>query len=166
MTKSAAVLTTFMLLVGSFGAEAQEEEVLTVPQAVEQFGSVLEDEGLTLVVIHLNDKTVEALFSTAPNMRALQLQSRDATMFFVQGTNGTEPLLDWLVRQRGDEISTRAINIENFEEDSEVPGGARYSGLVVAQRPVDYRNEFTAESGFRVFTFAFSPDQIEMIEGS
>ena len=159
-----------MLLVGSFGAEAQEGEVLTVPQAVEQFGSVLEDEGLTLVVIHLNDKTVEALFSTAPNMRALQLQSRDATMFFVQGTNGTdetsEPLLDWLVRQRGDEISTRAINIENFEEDSEVPGGARYSGLVVAQRPVDYRNEFTVESGFRVFTFAFSPGQIEMIEGS
>jgi hypothetical protein len=91
-------------------------------------------------------------------------------MFFVQGTNGTdeamEPLLNWLVRQRGDEVSTRPINISNFEEDSEVPGGERFSGLVVAQRPIDYRNEFTVESGFRVFTFAFSPEQLEMIEGS
>lgn len=168
--KFAAVLTTLLLLVAPFSAEAQEGEVLTVPEAVEQFGSVLEDEGLTLVVIHLNDKTVEALFSTAPNMRALQLQAKDATMFFMQGTNGTdevmEPLLDWTVRQRGDELSTRAINISNFEDSSEVPAGERFSGLVVAQRQVDYRNEFTVESGFRVFTFAFSPDQIEMIEGS
>ena len=108
---------------------AQESEVLTVPQAVEQFGSVLDDEGLTLVVIHLNDKSVEALFSTAPNMRALQLQAKDATMFFVQGTNATSetvaPALEWQLRQGDDVLGTRPINIANFEENSEVPDGER-----------------------------------------
>ena len=101
-----------------------------MPQAVEEFGSVLEDEGLTLVVIHLNDKSVQALFSTAPNMQALQVQAKQATMFFVQGTNATSetlaPALDWQVRQGDELIGTRPINIANFEENAEVPEGERY----------------------------------------
>ncbi len=144
--------------------------MLTVPQAVEQFGSVLDDEGLTLVVIHLNDKSVEALFSTAPNMRALQLQAKDATMFFVQGTNATSetvaPALEWQLRQGDDVLGTRPINIANFEENSEVPDGERYSGLVVADGVVDVRTEFVLENGERQFSFAFSPTQIEMIVGA
>jgi len=168
--KSATVLFTCVLLLFSFGADAQESDVLTVSEAVEEFGSVLEDEGLTLVVIHLNDKSVEALFSTAPNMRALQLQAKGATMFFVQGTNGTaetlEPALDWQIRQAGEEIPTRAINIANFDEDSEVPEGERYSGLIVAPRPIDHTSEFVVENGLRSFNFVFSPSQIEMIEGT
>ena len=102
MTKSAAVFITLVLLVSSLGAgaqESEESEVLTVPQALEEFGSVLEEEGLTLVVIHLNDKSVEALFTTAPHMQALRVQAKQATMFFVQGTNGTSetvaPALEW-----------------------------------------------------------------------
>ena len=173
MTKSAAIFISLVLLVSSLGAgaqEAQEGEVLTVPQALEEFGSVLEEEGLTLVVIHLNDKSVEALFSTAPNMQALRVQAKQATMFFVQGTNATSetlvPALEWQVRQGEELIGTRPINIANFEEGSEVPDGERYSGLVVAEGLVDHRNEFVLENGARVFNFAFSPTQIEMIEGS
>ena len=137
MTKPTAVFITLVLLVSSLGAGlgagAQEAEVLTVPQALEEFGSVLEDEGLTLVVIHLNDKSVEALFSTAPNMQELQGQAKEATMFFVQGTNGTSetlvPALEWQVSQGKELIATRPVNIANFEENSEVPDGERYSGL-------------------------------------
>ena len=170
VTKFAAIFITLVLLVSSLGAGAQETEVLTVPQALEEFGSVLEDEGLTLVVIHLNDKSVEALFTTAPNMQALQVQAKEATMFFVQGTNGTSetltPALEWQVRQGDDLIGTRAVNIANFEENSEVPGGERYSGLVVAEGLVDHRNEFVLENGERRFNFAFSPTQIAMIDGN
>lgn len=170
MPKSAAVFITLVLLVASLGVGAQESEVLTVPQAVEEFGAVLEDEGLTLVVIHLNDKSVEALFSTAPNMQALRVQAKQATMFFVQGTNGTSetlaPALEWQVRQGGEVIGTRPVNIANFEEDAEVPDGERYSGLVVAESLVDHRTEFVVENGERSFNFAFSPTQIAMIDGN
>ena len=142
--------------------------MLTVPQAVEQFGSVLDDEGLTLVVIHLNDKSVEALFSTAPNMRALQLQAKDATMFFVQGTNATSetvaPALEWQLRQGDDVLGTRPINIANFEENSEVPDGERYSGLVVADGVVDRSDrvclgERGAPVQFRVLSHADRDDR-------
>ncbi len=61
-----------MLLVFSVGAEAQESEVMSVQQAVEEFGVVLDDEGVSVVVVHLNDKSVEALFTTAPNKETLQ----------------------------------------------------------------------------------------------
>lgn len=173
MTKSAAVFITLVLLVSSLGAgaqESEESEVLTVPQALEEFGSVLEEEGLTLVVIHLNDKSVEALFTTAPNMQALRVQAKQATMFFVQGTNGTSetvaPALEWQVRQGDEVIGTRPVSIANFEENSEVPDGERYSGLVVAEGLVDHRNEFVLENGERSFDFAFSPTQIAMIDGN
>ena len=46
-------------------------------------------------------------------------------MFFVQGTNGSSdvvsPDLDWQVRQGDELVTTRAVNISNFEEASEVP---------------------------------------------
>jgi hypothetical protein len=83
VTKFAALFVPLVLLVSSLGAGAQEAEVLTVPQVLEEFGSVLEDEGLTLVVIHLNDQSVEALFTTGPNMQALQAEAKEAIMFFV-----------------------------------------------------------------------------------
>ena len=170
MTKSAAVFITLVWLVSSFGAGAQESEVLTVSQAVEEFGAVIDDEGLTLVVIHLNDKSVEALFTTAPNMRALQVQAKESTMFFVQGTNATSgtlaPVLEWQIRQGDELMATRPVNIANFEENAEVPDGERYSGLVVAEGLVDVRTEFIVENGARSFNFAFSPAQIEMIEGT
>jgi hypothetical protein len=149
VTKSAAVFITLVLLVSSLGARAQESEVLTVPQAVEEFGSVLEDEGLTLVVIHLHDRSVEALFLTAPNMQVLREQAKQATMFFVQGTNGTSetlaPSLEWQVRHGDAVIGTRPVNIENFEENSEVPHGERYSGFVVSESLIDHRTEFVVE---------------------
>ena len=149
MTKFVTVVIGLVLFVSSFGtglstgisAAGQETEVLTVQQAVEEFGVVLNEEELTLVVIHLNDKSVEALFTTAPNMQQLQEQAAEATMFFVQGTNGSSdvvaPDLDWHVRQGDELVTTRAVNISNFEEGSAVPGGERYSGLVVAEKQIE-----------------------------
>ena len=88
MTKSVTVVIGLVLFVSSLstglstglGAAGQEAEVLTVQQAVEEFGVVLNEEGLTLVVIYLNDKSVEALFTTAPNMQQLQEQAAEATI--------------------------------------------------------------------------------------
>ena len=174
MTKLSTVVIGLVVFVLSFGtglsAAGQETEVLTVQQAVEELGVVPNEEELTLVVIHLNDKSVEALFTTAPNMQQLQEQAAEATMLFVQGTNGSSdvvaPDLDWQVR-RGDElVTTRAVNISNFEEGSAVPGGERYSGLVVADKLIDHRSQFVVENGERQFTFTFSETQIELIEGS
>lgn len=91
-------------------------------------------------------------------------------MFFVQGTNGSSdvvsPDLDWQVRQGDELVTTRAVNISNFEEASEVPDGERYSGLVVADKLIDHRSQFIVENGERQFTFAFSDSPIELIEGS
>ena len=169
MTRFATVLT-ILFLAASFGAAAQESEVLTVQQAVEQFGVVIEDEGLTLVVIHLNDKSVQALFSTAPNMQALQTQAREASMFFVQGTNGTPdtltPDLEWELSQGDNVITMQAVNIASFEPEAEVPAGERYSGLVVANQLVDLGSAFSMQNGDHQFDFSFSPDQVQLIEGT
>lgn len=76
------------------------------------------------------------------------------------------PDLDWQLRQGDELVTTRAVNISNFEDTSEVPDGERYSGLVVADTLIDHRSEFIVENGERQFTVAFSDSQIELIEGS
>ena len=76
-----------------------------------------------------------------------------------------QPDLKWQIRQDADLISARVVSLSNLEANSRVGEGDQYSALVVADQPVDPRTEFTVENGQYHFDFAFSPSQIEMIEG-
>ena len=167
MMKLAVVLGAFVLLVSSVAARAQEDQTLSHDQVMADFGSVIEEAGLTIRVIHLNDQTVEALF-TAPTKYALRGQARKATIFFVQGTVTrpvmVQPDLEWQIRQGADLIPARVHSISNFEANASVGEGDQYSGLVVADQLIDPRTEFTVENGEHRFDFAFSASQIAVIE--
>jgi hypothetical protein len=167
MTRLAAVLATLILLVSPVGAGEQSPTPLSPEEALDEFGAVVEDGGLTLAVIHLNDRSVEALFS-APSKYSLRVQAKQSTMFFVQGTNDgsrmVRPGLEWQIRQDANLISSRVVSISNFEENSEVSRGDQYSGLVVADGLVDPRSAFTVENGSYHFDFDFSASQADMID--
>lgn len=170
MMKRLAFLITLAFLFSTFGAAAQGPETLSAEQVVAEYGSVIQDEGLSIIVIHLNNQSVASLYGTAPNMQALRTQARQMTMFLVQGTNqrsGTfQPNPYWQIHQGTESIRARMVNISNFEANSRVPVGARFSGLVVTDQLIDPRTEFSVTNGEYQFDFSFSTSQIEIIEGS
>ena len=167
MMKLATVLVTLTCLVSPVGAE-QEPEPPNRLQVIEDFGTVIDDAGLTIRVIHLNDQSVEVIFS-APTKYSLRVQARQATMFFVEGTNQrplvVRPDRGWQIRQDADLIQARVVNIRNYEANSRVNEGDQFSGLVVADQVIDPRTDFTVENGSYSFDFAFSPSQVTVIEG-
>jgi hypothetical protein len=168
MKKLSTVLTALVCLVSPSWTAAQQPEPPDPQEVMAEFGTVIEDSGLQITVVHLNDQSVEALF-TAPTKYSLRVQARQATMFYVQGMNQrplvVRPDLAWQIRQDAEVIPARVVSINNFEANSQVSEGDQFAGLVVTDQLIDPRSAFTVENGEYHFDFAFSSSQADMIEG-
>src|SRR5262245_58185975 len=69
-----------------------------------------------LQVIVLNDRTVEALFSTSPAKAAFRTKARMTSVFFVQGTVTKEFELkpEVSVVQKGETVAGKVTSMKNF----------------------------------------------------
>ena len=66
-------------------AAGQTTDTLDSDLIVQEYSSQIENEYMSLMVVHLNDFTTDALFSS-PTKYSLRAQARMNIMFYLQGT--------------------------------------------------------------------------------
>ena len=160
--KTVAVALMAMALLAPPPAAGQDESDFET--LLRDFGSVLRDGGVTVMLIHLNDTTVDALFEP-PTKYSLRAQARQASIFYVQGTTDRDLQPDdWQARQESRVIGARTISLSNFEPGL-LPAGTQFTGLIVLDQPVNLRAEFTVQYGDQYyFDFLFSPSAVARIQ--
>ena len=166
MKKLAAALITLAIAVSSTSTVIAQEDS-DLQSLFRDFASVIDDREIMIVAIHLNDATVEALF-TAPLKYSLRVQAKQTTIFYVRGTvkqsMGVHDV--WEVRQGARDIPCTTVNISNFEPGIVLSDGDEFTGLVVLDQLVNPRAGFTLSNGdlFR-FEFLFSSNAVAQIDG-
>ena len=164
MKKLAAALITLAIAVSSTVIAQEESDLQSL---FRDFASVIDDREIMIVAIHLNDATVEALF-TAPTKYSLRVQAKQTTIFYVRGTVKQSMQLhdEWEVRQGAREIRCTTVNISNFEPGIVLSEGDEFTGLVVLDQLVNPRAGFDLSNGDRVrFDFLFSTNAVAQIDG-
>jgi len=103
-----------------------------------------EDDDRSMLVVHLNDLTTEALFGP-PMQYTLRAQARMNTIVYVQGEakRDLELDIDFRVRQGGAEYRTTPVSIENFEQGNQISSGDQFEGILQVNGPLNLRIPFT-----------------------
>ena len=132
---------------------------------LQDFSRPLAGDGVSYTVIHLNDKTVEALFAQSPSKLAMRVQARQNTMFYVQGTveEDTEISIGFSVEQGGETIEGKALSMSNFEDGRELKPGDRLDGVVALGRKLNLSEPFTVENDGESVLFDFPDDVVQEI---
>ena len=136
-------------------------------QMVVDFGSRVDDESLTLLVIHMNDVTTDTLFA-APAKYSLRAQARGATMFYIHGTVKTDYELDiaWEIRWDETRIAPlQVVNISNFEEGVTLSSGDQFTGILAFDTTLNLSRTVTVMNGQYRFDFLFPANVRSRIRG-
>ena len=132
----------------------------------------IENDQMSLMVVHLNDFTTDAFFS-APTKYSLRAQARQNTMFFVVGVAKRDMSVDTdyeLVQYNeltGERVAFRAVavNIFNFEPGASVVEGERFQGIVSAPaQGLDLKAPFDVRFGEISVRFELSGDAVDRIQ--
>ncbi len=155
-------ITLALLMVALASPLVSAEQELNTLLA--DFGRPLKKDGITLFVIHLNDKTVEALFSQSPRKQALRVQARQAAMFYVQGVadKDLEVNTTFAVTQ-GRVVPGTAYNVTNFEHGKKVAKGQRIDGFVAFNLKLNLSEPFTVQSGGDAVEFQLSEKAVNAL---
>lgn len=124
-----------------------------------------EDNFRTLLVVHLNDLTTEALF-TPPLQYTLRAQARMNVIFYVQGEakRNLELDTDFRVRQDGNEYRTTPVSISNFEAGKEMRSGDQFQGVLQVEGPLNLSSPFSIATTDFDFDFALTPNAVSRIK--
>ena len=134
-------------------------------QLLRDFGRRSSIDGLDLLVVHLNDKTTDALFEP-PAKYSLRAQARQATMFYVLGTADRDVAVstDFRIRQEVNELRFTPHNLSNFEDGTRVAPGESFTGILALDRILSLRIPFSAVHGEHTLEFEFIPNMLSQIE--
>ncbi len=143
-----------------------------VTELVQDYVRLIENDEMSLMVVHLNDFTTDAFFS-APTKYSLRAQARQNTMFFVSGVAKRDMSLDidYTLVQAGQSTQepvtyrTVAVNISNFEAGASLREGEEFQGVIstVAQE-IDLRVPFEVTTGEFAVLFELSMDAVDRIQ--
>ncbi|MEE2636051.1 MAG: hypothetical protein VYE68_02310 [Acidobacteriota bacterium] len=165
-------LLTFVVSIPVAAQDSSEDNGALVPD----YTSNIETDNMSLMVIHLNDVTTDALFSP-PSKYALRAQARTNTMFFVQGvakgdlrvsTDYELAQVDQLTRQ-GPTLRTTAVNISNFETGTELSDGEQFQGIITTPSQAlnlsaPFEVKLDPTGGNYTIGFRFSQEAVERLE--
>ena len=128
---------------------------------VQAFSQTARTEGGNLQVVLLNDRTIEALFSTSPAKTAFRTKARMTTVFFVQGTTTKE--FDFnpevTVLQKGEKLEGKATSMKNFTA-AKVAKGTLIQGLVELPKALDLYEPFKLTISGETIDFRLSNDDV------
>ncbi len=153
-------------------AAGQTTDTLDSDLIVQEYSSQIENEYMSLMVVHLNDFTTDALFSS-PTKYSLRAQARQSTMFFVAGVAKQDMSVDVdyeLVQYNvftGLRVAFRAVavNIFNFEPGASIVEGEGFQGIVSAPaQGLDLRAPFDVRFGQVSVRFELSADAVHRIQ--
>lgn len=140
-----------------FGVTAQDANEL---QAYTR--TLLIGPGLQVSLLHLNEKTLPAIFQP-PTIYAMRVRAREGTLMYVQGTTEREFEIDpgqFKLEQDGKSTNGKPVNIKNFQK-GKVPSGQRIDGLVLFAAHADVLKPFTIKYGTGAAEFSFTDDQVK-----
>ena len=146
--------------------QGQEAEV-DLDQLLEDFGRPVSASGVTFVIVHLNDRTTDALFE-APLKYSLRAQARAATMFYVQGAadDDVELNTDFRIQQGAVHFQARTVDISNFAQGTRLSAGDEIRGIIVVETLFSVQAPiWVYYAGVRV-DFAFPPNVIAQLSGN
>lgn len=132
----------------------------------------IENEEMSLMVVHLNDFTTDAFFSP-PTKYSLRAQARLNMMFFIQGVAKRDITVDtnYKVVQRDQStqsivtsLRTIAINILNFEDGTLISEGEEFQGIIsTPAQSINLRAPFDVQIGEFHLRFELSTDAVDRI---
>ena len=120
---------------------------------------------LTLMVVHLNDITTDALF-TAPSKYSLRAQARQSTMFYVQGDAKSDHRVDvdFRLRQGTTVYRTKAVSLDKFEAGVTIQEGEQFQGILTLDSSINLRAPFVLTSQDYRLEFEFSRAAVDRLE--
>ena len=130
-----------------------------------------DEQGFSLMVVHLNDFTTDALF-TAPTKYSLRAQARQNLMFFIKGEalRSIAVDTDYQVLQvdpvtlTGQPHRATSFNISNFEDGTRLNAGEEFQGVISMPPLVRVNSPFEVKIGQVNVYFDLSPDAIERLQ--
>jgi len=155
----ATVLFCILVATCAFAQEADQNAT-----ALKQFTRSADFNGVTLFLVHMNNRTVEALFQ-APTKYSMRARANMSTMIYVQGTPDKDVSLstDFVLEQDGDTTPGTTHNIKNFAAGA-VAKGERIDGIIQFEKKVDITHPFTIKNGETAVEFKLSGDALKMLE--
>lgn len=113
-------------------------------------------EGITLSFTHLNNKTIEVLFS-GPSKYAIRAKANQATAFYVQGEPEKNLTLDstFVIEQDGQTFGCSAVDIQNFAGGS-VSKGKMVKGILQLDKKLDFTHPFKVKNAATSFDLNMS----------
>ena len=136
------------------------------PMAVTlDYTKILPIDGLPLSLVHLNDKTVGAVFQP-PTVFAMRARAKEATLIYVQGTAQRGLEIDttkFTIDQNGVSTPGTATNIKNFARGkNKLAMGDRVDGVLTFAKQIDLTAAFTVTYDRDMAAeFKFNPNQIK-----
>ncbi len=154
-------------------AAGQTTDTLDSDLIVQEYSSQIENEYMSLMVVHLNDFTTDALFSS-PTKYSLRAQARMNIMFYLQGTANRDIAIDTdydIVQfndatQESFDLRTTAVNILNFEDGTRIAAGEQFQGIVSSpsRQQINLRGPFGIKQGEFMVLLRLSSDAVERLE--
>ena len=159
--------TLLLAIVRLVPAAAAAQETPDLGSALQDFGRRSSGNGLDLLVVHLNDKTTDALFEP-PAKYSLRAQARQVTMFYVLGTADRDATIstDYRVRQGAisvNELRLSPHSISGFEDGARLAAGESFIGILMLDQVLSLRTAFSVVQGEHTFNFEFTPNVLSQI---
>ena len=138
-----------------------------VHRLMAEFGRAVRGAGATLLLVHLNDLTTDALFP-GPFKYSLRAQARARTMFYVQGAadEDTAVTSDFLIQQGSEYFQARSINIMSFEPGLRVSAGDEVRGIISIDALLDVCSTIGIYYGGQRIEFTLPPAVVAKLVGS
>jgi len=153
-------------------AAGQAPDPAAVTAIVADYVERIENDDMSLMVVHLNDLTTDAFFS-APTKYSLRAQARQNLMFFIAGVAKRDITVntDYELVQSSSintellSFRTTAVNIFNFEPGTRISTDQGFQGVIsTPSRRLDLRAPFDVRFGEFSIRFELSGEAVDRLE--
>jgi hypothetical protein len=158
--KTLGMVLVALVLVGAQQTAGQSQDA-AVEQLLKDFGRPAVTTRVSVMLVHLNDRTTDVLFE-APLKYSLRAQARAATMFYVEGVADAAGELgtDFRIQQGPDQYQARLINISNFAKGTKLSAGDKIRGIIAIDKLLTLRQNIDVYYGSQRVTFEFPPNVV------
>jgi len=111
------------------------------------FARSYEAEGMQINIVHVNNATVDSLFS-APAKYSIRARANQSAMFYVQARPQRDAKLDtnFILEQGGQKHEAKIYDIQNFTS-GDVESGTKIDGLLEFNAKLDLSKPFILRNG-------------------
>jgi len=151
---------------------ADQPPAVDLNQLMLDFGRVGTTDEIHFVVVHLNDKTTDALFD-APQKYALRAQARNRSMWFVRGVILKDDVTLNLDFRVYDHRSTSAasishrpemVSMKNFKNGTELAEGDEFVGILALAQYIPPQTKTILQHGELRFDFTFPRNVLNQLQ--